>query len=599
MSLLQQEIDRIRGREISLADPYEPKDPAGRLRVVLAMPYGHAYSLMCSGPMALYDLINRDPGIPAVAERAVEYHGLVRDGARLRPPAGETYRSIESPAPVADADVLGVSVTNAGGLHQVLRLLDLAGIPHRTADRVPGRHPLVVGGGPGLTNPEPLADYLDAIALGEAEQSVPELLRVVHTYRLDPGPAPLHQQLARIPGLYVPVAYAYDPAPGGGVTAVRPVAPIVPARVHAPYLSVAELPAAHFCSPVSDGSAGVITPVLGCLHECHFCTLGVPEFRQAPLDLLTGYIDRLEAHGIRQIIVSAPSFTQYRHKQALLEHIRAYADRAAAQGEKVSTIIGSVRADEITADYLTALSELGDFGHLFTELALDRPRGIVTIAPEFAAPDLVALYGKTLKRERVDKAIDLCRTSGTVSAVMLYFIVGAPGETAADRHAIANYARDVRERLGDGDTAVIVKITQFQPTPGTLGQRLAMADPDIVQEYVRQITDTLRDVVGPADFARHYRVEGPSTARMHLEAVCLRGDRRVGHVLEDLYDAGTDPHTLTRDQFAAALAARGLDYDHHLRHMDDTVLPWHTVDSVNPAAEQQLANALTKRKARP
>ncbi|MFI8423895.1 hypothetical protein [Streptomyces sp. NPDC085479] len=345
------------------------------------MPYGHAYSLMCSGPMALYDLINRDPKIPAVAERAVEYEGLVRDGARLRPPAGEAYRSIESPAPVADADVLGVSVTNAGGLHQVLRQLDLAGIPRCTADRVPGRHPLVVGGGPGLTNPEPLADYLDAIALGEAEQSFPELLQVVHTYRLDPGPVPLHQQLARIPGLYVPAVYEHAPAPGGGVTAVRPVAPTVPARVHAPYLSVAELPTAHFCSPVSDGSAAVITPVLGCLHECHFCTLGVPEFRQAPLDLLTGYIDRLEAHGIRQIIVSAPTFTQYRHKRALLDHIRAYADRAAAMGEKVSTIIGSVRADEITADYLTALAELGDFGHLFTELALDRPRGIAPSPP--------------------------------------------------------------------------------------------------------------------------------------------------------------------------------------------------------------------------
>ncbi|MFI0827317.1 B12-binding domain-containing radical SAM protein [Streptomyces roseolus] len=598
MSLLTQETARIRAGEIFLADPYEPKAPAGRLRVVLAMPYGHAYSLMCSGPMALYDLINRDPGIPAVAERAVEYDGLVRDGARLRAPAGEPYRSIESPAPVAGADVVGISVTNAGGLHQVLRLLDLAGIPRRAADRLPGRHPLVVGGGPGLTNPEPLADYLDAVALGEAEQSVPELLRVVHAHRLDPGPVPLHQQLARIPGLYVPAAYEHELAPGGGIRAVRPVAPTVPDRVHAPYLSVAELPAAHFCSPISDGSA-VITPVLGCLHGCHFCTLGVPDFRQAPLDLLTSYVDRLEAHGIRQIIISAPTFTQYRHKQALLEHIRAYADRAAAKGEKVTAIIGSVRADEITADYLTALSELGDFGHLFTELALDRPRGIVTIAPEFAAGDLVALYGKTLKRERVDKAVDLCRTSGHVSAVMLYFIVGAPGETAADRHAIADYARDVRKRLGDGDTAVIVKVTQFQPTPGTLGQRLAMAAPDTVQEYVRQITETLRDLVGPAAFARHYRVEGPSAARMHLEAVCLRGDRRVGHVLEDLYDTGADPATITRSRLAAALAAHGLDYDHHLRHMDEPVLPWHTVDSVNRAAEQQLANALAKREARP
>ncbi|WP_051804822.1 hypothetical protein [Streptomyces griseus] len=273
--------------------------------------------------------------------------------------------------------------------------------------------------------------------------------------------------------------------------------------------------------------------------------------------------------------------------------------RDSSQGEKVTAIIGSVRADEITADYLTALSELGDFGHLFTELALDRPRGIVTIAPEFTAPGLVALYGKTLKRERVDKAIDLCRTSGHVSAVMLYFIVGAPGETAADRHAIADCARNVRTRLGDHDGAVIVKITQFQPTPGTLDQRLAMADADTVQEYVRQITATLRDLVGPAVFARHYRVEGPSAARMHLEAVCLRGDRRVGHVLEDLYDTGTDPATITRGRLTTALAAHGLDYDHHLRHMDEPVLPWHTVDSVDHDAEQQLADALAKREARP
>ncbi|MFE4659191.1 B12-binding domain-containing radical SAM protein [Streptomyces hydrogenans] len=598
MSLLQQETDRIRASEIFLADPYEPKDPAGRLRVVLAMPYGHAYSLMCSGPMALYDLINRDPVIPAVAERAVEYDCLVRDGARLRPPAGETYRSIESAAPVSAADVLGVSVTNAGGLHQVLRLLDLAKIPRRAADRVPGRHPLVVGGGPGLANPEPLADYLDAIALGEAEQSVPELLRVLHAHRLAPGPVPLHRQLARVPGLYVPSAYRCETVPGGGVRSVLPVVLGVPGRVHAPYLSVAELPAAHFCSPVSDGTAAVISPVLGCLHDCHFCTLGVPDFRQAPLGLLTGYVDRLEARGIRTIVISAPTFTQYRHKRALLEHIRAYADRAAAKGEKVATIIGSVRADEITADYLKAVTELGDFGHLFTELSLDRARGVVTIAPEFADDDLVALYGKTLKRERVKRAVDLCRDSGRVNVIMLYFIVGAPGETAADRDAVADYAREVRERLGHEDAVVIVKLTQFQPTPGTLGQRLAMADPDTVQAHGRQIAARLRTLAG-AEYERHYRVELPAPARMRLEAVCLRGDRRVGRVLEDLYDAGTDLAAVTRDQLADALAVHGLDFDRHLRHMDDPVLPWQVVDAVNPAAERQLAAALTEREARP
>nr|MDT0524927.1 radical SAM protein [Streptomyces sp. DSM 41633] len=159
--------------------------------------------------------------------------------------------------------------------------------------------------------------------------------------------------------------------------------------------------------------------------------------------------------------------TQYRHRRELLNHIRAYARRAAAEGETVTTIIGSIRADELTADYLESVTELEEFGHLFTELNLDQARGIITIAPEWASPDLVAMYGKTQRRERVDNAIELCRMSKDVNTVMLYFIVGAPGERDADRLAIADYAQDVLDRLGHPDGTVIVKLHQFMPKPGT------------------------------------------------------------------------------------------------------------------------------------
>ncbi|MET9428163.1 radical SAM protein [Streptomyces sp. NPDC003036] len=599
MSLLQREIDGIRAREIPLADPYEPKDPDGLLRMVFLMPFGHAYSLMCNGPMSLRDLINRTPDIPAVAERAIEYDCLVRDGNRLTTPGGEPYRSIESPLPVAQADVIGISVINSGDLHSVLRLLDLAGVPRRTADRVPGLHPLVVGGNSGLADPEPLADYLDVVAIGEAEQSLPELLRIVYAHREKPADrASLHEQIARVPGLYVPSMYECEFLPGGGVSAVRPTSLMVPDRVFAQYLTVDTLHPAHFCYPVTDGTAAGLYPVLGCLHDCGYCNLGVPPFRQAPLDLLKDYVDRLEAHKIPKIIISAPTFTQYKYRRELLDHIRAYADRAADQGRKVTTIIGSIRADEISADYLKAVTELGDFGHLFTELNLSQARGIVTIAPEWAAPDLVALYGKTQKRERVHKAIDLCRESEHVNTVMLYFIIGAPGEHEADRLAIADYALDVRQRLGHPDGAVIVKLHQFMPKPGTVSQRLRMADPDLVQEYGDRVAARLRQLVGDEEYEQHYRVEQFAVSRMHLEVVCSRGDRRVGHVLEDLYDAGIDLHTITKDQLVTALAKHGLDYDRHLRHMEESTLPWHVVNHVSVGAEQQFAAALVERESR-
>jgi hypothetical protein len=75
----QNEIRQIASSEIRIAGrPYSAAGkPADTLRVVFLFPYGHAYSLMCNGPMSLYDLINTRPDVPAVAERALVYDCLV------------------------------------------------------------------------------------------------------------------------------------------------------------------------------------------------------------------------------------------------------------------------------------------------------------------------------------------------------------------------------------------------------------------------------------------------------------------------------------------------------------------------------------------
>lgn len=597
MPTLEHEISQITRSETVLYGPYPRKNPdTDPLRVVFFIPYGHAYSLLCTGPLALHDMINRRPDIPAVAERALLYDCLIRTGNRVTVPVGEVYRSIESPVPVRDADIIGVSITNPGDLHSVFKLFDLAGIPRRAADRNLDTHPLLIGGNGGFANPEVLADYLDVVALGEAEHSFVAAVHALHHHRRTAGdPTTLWERLAQIPGLYVPRLYDHDLAPGGGITAVRPRSPGVPVSVQAQYLQPADLHPAHFTSPITSGDSAACIPLKGCRHSCHFCTLGTPPFRQAPLEMLTDYIDLLEQHKVRKIIISAPTFTQYRWRGELLEHIRAYARRSP---EPVTTIIGSVRADELSADYLSAVAELGDVGHLFTELRLNgRARGIITIAPEFASPDLVRIFNKTMHRARVETAIDLCRDNADFATIMLYFIVGVPGERRADRLAIADYARDVQARLGRPDGAVIVKLQQFMPEPGTVAQRLPMVDPVLVDGYVQEIRDRLADLVGADRYSQHFRVLWGETSRLYLEAVCLRGDRRVGHVLQDLHDSGTDLTQITKPQLTEALTAHGLDFDRHLRHMHQAVLPWTIVDQVDLAAQQRLATDLDERAA--
>lgn len=599
MATLAGEIERIRAREILLGGPYPlALKPRDSLRIVLLVPYEHEYSLLCMGPLALYDAINRDVSVPAVAERAIIYACLRRQGNRLVLPDNDVYRTIESEAPVADADIVGVSITNAADLPSLFRLLDLAGIPRRSSERVLGRHPLVIAGNAGFANPEVMAEYIDVVVIGEGEIVLKNIIEIVRGTSRERVPREtLLFELAKVPGSYVPALYDCVLAPYGGVSSVRPGRKGVPAKVTAQYLGPDEFNRAHFVAPITDGRRAMMVPTLGCRWACHFCTLGVPPFRQAPLSLLLSYIDKLEALGVRQVVISSPTFTQYGKRYALLEHLKGYARRSDA---RVSTIIGSVRADELSARYLDAVGELGDFGHLFTELKLPNTRAVVAIAPEFASADLVRLYNKTLTPERVRKAIGLLRENDAIGTVMLYFIVGAPGETEDDRLAIADYAAAVFDELAKADATLIVKLQQFMPKPNTVSQRLAMADPALTEGRVARIRTKLRRLVGNERYERNFRVLWDESSRLLLESVCLRGDRRIGHVLERLHDAGVNLGRIDAETLAEALAAEGLSHERYLRQIPtDEVLPWDVINSVTPATEACLMSALSKRERQP
>ncbi|MEU8729359.1 radical SAM protein [Streptomyces tendae] len=595
MSVLDQEILDITLREIVVSGPYDVSGkPQDILRVVFLLPYGHEFSLLCMGPLALYDLVNRRADVPAVAERAVVYDCLVTQGNRYVLPEGTDFRSIENPAPIRAADVLGVSITNSGDLPTFFKLLDVAGVPRRSEDRVFGVHPLVIGGNGGFANPEVLGDYLDAVALGEGEESMLRLIDIVHAAKRDgTSKADVLEQIAQVPGMYVPAMYTYGLADGGGITGVTPRSITVPNKVHPQYLEVDDLHDAHFVAPIIDAKRGMIVPTLGCRWDCHFCTLGVPPFRQAPFELLMSYVDRLEQHKVPQLIISSPTFTQYGKRYRLLDRLREYAERSE---DGVTTIIGSVRADELSTRYLSAVSELGDFGHLFSELKLANARGIVTIAPEFASPDLVAAFNKTMTKDRVNRSLEMLRENEEFAHIMLYFIVGAPGETREDREAIADYVVDVFQRFDRADGTVIVKLQQFMPKPNTVSQRLPMCDPELVDAHIDDIRQRLLELVGSEAYESNFRVLWGESSRLLLESVCLRGDRRIGRILERLLDAGVEFGSISGEQLREALEAEGLNHAYYLGALDvGTPVPWEVVNTVDPAAEVALIETLASR----
>jgi hypothetical protein len=198
--------------------------------------------------------------------------------------------------------------------------------------------------------------------------------------------------------------------------------------------------------------------------------------------------------------------------------------------------------------------------------------------------------------ERVRKAIRLFRENGAVANVMLYFIVGAPGETESDRLAIADYAVSVFDELAKDDATVIVKIQQFMPKPNTVSQRLAMADPALTEGRIERVRARLRALAGHDRYERNFRVVWGESSRLLLESICLRGDRRVGRMLERLHDSGVDLDSLSPGVLTEALTASGLSHQRFLREMPMTeVLPWEVLNSVDPAAEESLISTLKER----
>ena len=84
--------------------------------------------------------------------------------------------ALESQDPIREMDFLGVTLQYEMAYTNVLQILDLSQIPLYAKDRT-WDDPIVIGGGPCATNPEPLADFFDLFMLGEGEvQFVPAVV---------------------------------------------------------------------------------------------------------------------------------------------------------------------------------------------------------------------------------------------------------------------------------------------------------------------------------------------------------------------------------------------------------------------------------------
>ena len=528
-------------------------------RIAMCFPDTYEIGMSNLGVRILYGLMNELPGV--WCERVFAPWGDMEEEMRRE---GLPLYGLESGDPISDFDIIGFSLGYEMAYSNVLNMLDLAGLPLRSADRDEDA-PLIIAGGTCAYNPEPLAPFVDIFSLGEGEDVTVELIRLYQRARREGwSRQDLLAAAAKVPGLYVPSLYTVTYHEDGTVAAVTPQegAPELVTKRIVQDLDKSYFPVKTIVPSTEIVHDRVMLEVFrGCIRGCRFCQAGYayrPVRTRSPKLLVEQGIAACKDSGYQEMTLSSLSTSDYRPLEGLCDGLLEW-----CEPNKVSLSLPSLRADNFSMGLMQRLQHVRKSG--------------LTFAPEAGTQRLRDAINKNVTEEDL---MNSCRTAfmGGWNTVKLYFMLGLPTETDEDVLGIADLAKKVlqlwRETAPDKRRGcrITVSTACFVPKPHTAFQW----EPQVTrEEYLRRVK-LLRDNMREKSIVYHWH--DPDTS--YLEAVFARGDRRLADAIELAWREGAKFDSWSEyfdlDRWLRAFDDCGLDpafYANRTRSREE-VLPW-------------------------
>jgi len=574
-------IDRVAKPMRYLGGEYQAvvKDGADahiEARVCLAFPDVYDIGMSHLGTKIIYSLLNRDPRI--ACERAfapwVDMEGELRE-------RGLPLVSLETQRPLSAFDVVGISLQYELTFTNMLTLLDLGGIALRSADRAEDA-PLVLVGGPTASHPEPVAPFIDAAFIGEAEELLGPVVLAWAAMRaqITAGARTRRDALAELASrfpLYVPALYATEVDAATGMTVVgAPLDPRVPARVSR--AMVADLDKYPFPSdtPVPYAEAvferASVEIARGCTEGCRFCQAGMiyrPVRERSPQSIADSLIGGVERAGYEETGLTCLSTADF---SSITPLVKRLAGELRKRG--VSMSVASLRAYGLNED-------------LLDELALTRISGL-TFAPEAGTQRMRDVVNKNVTEAHIEESSRRVFSRGW-HRLKLYFMIGLPTEEDADVRGIVETGwrmLAVGRSLTGGRAEVTVSVSSHVPKPHTPLQWCAQ-DPELEirrkQGVLRQAASAGNGRGGRGGRDNGLRLKHHNSGVSFIEGVLARGDRRLADVIEAVWRAGARfdgwEEVFDLERWTAALDAHGVDVPAYLGTRPVSArLPWDHID---------------------
>ncbi|MEJ2657452.1 MAG: TIGR03960 family B12-binding radical SAM protein [Desulfobacterales bacterium] len=513
------------------------------------------------GIQILYHILNTHSKI--AAERVF---APAPDMAAYLRSSGLPLVSLESQKPLGEFDIIGFSLLYELNYTNILNILDLTGIPFLSGQRV-SSFPFVVAGGPCTCNPEPVADFFDAIVIGDGENVIMNMCRDWLEWK-DNGcddKQALLKQWSRIGGVYIPEFFK----PKFDREGFQRLIPRFKDHHRIKRAVLGDLNSASFPDkpvipygrPVHDRLRLEVSR--GCTRGCRFCQAGMiyrPVRERSPEKLLSLSEASITATGYEDISLLSLSTGDYSCIQSLMEKMMTlYA------GRRIALSLTSLRAGTLTPKLMKLLKKVRKTGF--------------TIAPEAGSQRLRDVINKNITDKDIIETVNNAFVLGW-QVVKLYFMIGLPTETDDDLQSMVELVKKINavRRKNSRNGHINVSIATFIPKPHTAFQWSSQISLDESKEKISLLKKNLK-IPGV-----RFKWQNPEVSL--VEGLWARGDRRLNRLLLAAYENGCQFDGWS-DKFKyrlweASFLKEGVDVNFYTTRIRDTrePLPWDHIDTM-------------------